>query len=70
MNAKINLFTALIIVYSIVVCTIFKKSDDLSTQSANVIQTNNFPIAKANGNNITKEVITASLKLAQKDMPQ
>lgn len=70
MNTKINLFTALIILYSIVVCSVFKKSNDISTQSAKSIQAEQFPIAKSNSYNVTKEVITASLQVAKKDMPQ
>lgn len=70
MNTKINLFTVLIILYSIVVCSVFKKSDDIITHSAKSIQAEQFAIAQSNSYNVTKEVITATLHVAKKDLPQ
>lgn len=70
MNTKINLFTALIIVYSIVVCSVFKKSDSISNQSAKFLNNTTNHVAVENKGTLTKEILTASIEVPAKQLPQ
>ena len=70
MNTKINLFTALIIVYSIVVCSVFKKADPINIDSSSATAYRTNKLVNPKGINLTKEVLTASVEVSNQEIPQ
>ena len=73
MNIKINLFTALIIVYSIVVCSIFKREDgylDMVNVTAKSSLQSHHANVQSTSQVVAIPVITASTNTAKKELPQ
>lgn len=58
MNRKINLFTMMIFVYSIIICATFKKDNNLSSIETSKIESKKTDLKKSN--TIDLEKITAS----------